>query len=288
VLLFGLGMIGTAIRDALRNLDYHVLKDLPFDWQDVTIRSATFERIRRLLVDSPSAPHRLSFVWSAGRAGFHSGTDEVNRENETFRETLEFASKLREDRDYTVPADYHYISSAGGLFEGQRVIGPNSKPAPHRPYGYMKLAQEQDLKAIIRGQKLAIYRPSSVYGPMTQKSRQGLINNLVRNGRKGKVTTLDAHVMSLRDYVFAGDIGKFIAKRIRSNSCGDHFLVSARCSSIFEVVRKIERVLKLRLRVQYNENFGNNLNITFSEKVLPAGWCPTTLDIGIRQFLVLK
>ena len=141
--------------------------------------------------------------------------------------------------------------------------------------------------------EIAFYRPSSVYGPMVQKSQQGLINNLVSNGRNRRVTILDAHVMALRDYVFSGDIGNFVAKRIRSgNAEADgspvNYLVSSRCSSIFEVVQKIERTLKLNLQFRYDESFGNHSNITFSDSVLAPGWSPSTLDVGIRQFLVGK
>jgi len=128
---------------------------------------------------------------------------------------------------------------------------------------------------------------------MVQKTQQGLINNLVNNGRNGRVTVLDAHVMSLRDYVYSGDIGNYVSKRIRSgntetNGSPVHFLVSSRCSSIFEVLQKIERTLKLKLQFRYDESFGNNSNITFSDSILPPGWCPSSLEVGIRQFLLVK
>jgi UDP-glucose 4-epimerase len=290
--MFGLGMIGSAIRDTLLDFEYHLMAKIDFDWQDVEQRKSAFNLIETSCLAYFPPPDRVSIVWSAGKGAFHSTQDEIFQEDVPFTDTVGFVLKLKQMLD-SATLDFHYISSAGGLFEGQRVINDKSVPAPARPYGRLKLAQEQVLRSSFDRNEIAIYRPSSVYGPMVQKSQQGLINNLVSNGRNRRVTVLDAHVMALRDYVFSGDIGNFIAKRIRSGNTGVngstvHFLVSSRCSSIFEVVHKIERTLNLNLQFRYDESFGNNSNITFSDNVLPPGWSPSTLDVGIRQFLVGK
>lgn len=292
VLMFGLGMIGSAIRDSLLDFEYHLMAEIGFDWHNATRQAKAFGLIETSCLAYSPPPDRLSIVWSAGKGGFHSTQEEISLENVPFMDTLHWVTKIRNTL-HSTGFDYHYISSAGGLFEGQRVINSSSIPAPVRPYGRLKLAQEQVLRKSFNEREIAIYRPSSVYGPMVQKSRQGLISNLVHNGRNGRVTVLDAQVMALRDYVFSGDIGNFVAKRIRSGntpvaSNPVHFLVSSRCSSIFEVVQKIERTLNLNLQFRYDESFGNHRNITFSDSVLPPGWSPTTLDVGIRQFLVGK
>jgi len=292
VIMFGLGMIGSAIRDTLLGFEYHLEAKIDFDWEDIEHMGRAFRLIETSCLMYSPPPDRVSIVWSAGKGGFHSTEDELSRENIPFMDTVSFVSKLKNSLNST-RLDFHYISSAGGLFEGQRVITDKSIPAPIRPYGRLKMEQELVLRSTFGKNEIAFYRPSSVYGPMKQKTQQGLINNLVTNGRNSRVTVLDAHVMSLRDYVFSGDIGNFVAKRIRSgitgaNSNPVHFLVSSRCSSIFEVVHKIERTLNLNLQFRYDESFGNNSNITFSDSVLPHGWSPSTLDVGIRQFLVGK
>lgn len=292
MLMFGLGMIGSAIRDSMLDFEYHLMEEIDFDWQNVAQQANAFGLMESTCLAYSLSLDRLSIVWSAGKGGFHSTQEEITLENAPFMATIHFVVKLIKSLK-SARFDFHYISSAGGLFEGQRVINSSSKPAPVRPYGHLKLAQEQVLRKSFDGGDIAIYRPSSVYGPMVQKTQQGLISNLVRNGRNRRVTVLDAHVMALRDYVFSGDIGNFIAKRIRSGITGGggspvHFLVSSRCSSIFEVVQKIERTLNLNLQFQYDESFGNNGNITFSDSVLPPGWSPATLDVGLRQFLVGK
>jgi UDP-glucose 4-epimerase len=285
-------MIGSAIRDSLLEFEYHLMGEIDIDWRNPSKQGDAFGLIETSCRAYSPPADRLSIVWSAGKAGFHSSEEDVLQENASFMEAIKFVRKLRKTLG-SARSDFHYISSAGGLFEGQRVVDESSNPAPVRPYGRMKLEQEEVLRESFDEREVAIYRPSSVYGPMVQKTQQGLINNLVQNERHGRVTILDAHVMALRDYVFSGDIGTYVARRIRSGNTGVngdpvHFLVSSRCSSIYEVVRQIERTLYLNLRVRYDESFGNNSNITFSDKILPPGWSPSTLGVGIRQFLVGK
>lgn len=289
VLMFGLGMIGSAIRDALLLLEYRILADLPVDWQDAGRRARAFCSIQAACVECSPSLSRLSVAWAAGITDFFSPGSEVNRENVSFEDALRFILNLRQDLA-SIAFDFHYISSAGGLFEGQRVVTNTSRPSPIRPYGRMKLAQEQVLQASFNVSELAIYRPSSVYGPMTRKGKHGLINKLMQNGRNRQVTVLDAHVMALRDYVYAGDIGNFVGKRIRFWDTGEnndpvHFLVSSRCASIFEVIARVERILNLHLQFRYDENFGNSSSITFNDSVLPPAWHPSILVVGIRQFM---
>lgn len=292
MLVFGLGMIGSSIREKLLELEYRQLSAIDFDWQTSAKWGESLGQVAADCSAHTPPVTRLSVLWSAGKNGFHCTDDEAASENECFRAVVDFIAKLKASLD-GVTFDFHYISSAGGLFEGQRVIKRSSIPTPMRPYGRLKLAQEKLLQECFGRYEVAIYRPSSVYGPMEQKAQQGLINNLVKNARSGRETALDSHVMSLRDYVYTGDIGGFVAKRIKAGltATGDgpvKFLVSARCSSIFEVVRKIEQTLHLKIRFRYDESFGNHRNITFSDSVLPQGWSPATLNVGIRQFLVVN
>lgn len=290
VLLFGLGLIGSAICNALLRLDFHLLADIPFEWDDDLQVAVAHNSIEAICKSYSQSSVYLSFMWSAGKAGFYSSQSDADKELANFQKTIRLASTIRKKLD-PLGFSFHSVSSAGGLFEGQRVIRKTSHPTPIRPYGILKKQQEDCLLDSFDSTELTIYRPSSVYGPMTQKSRLGLINNLINNARNGRITVLDAHVMSLRDYVFAGDIGNYIGRRIRfelNNSKFEplQFLVSAKCSSIFEVFEKIRRILNLHAPFRYDDQFGNNRNITFSDSVMPVGWRPVTLDVGIRQFMI--
>jgi UDP-glucose 4-epimerase len=290
VLMFGLGMLGSSIRASLQDAQFAPSEVLDFRWNEPLTWPHSLAAIEQHC--RSCSPRRISVSWAAGKAGFSCTPDEAARENESFQAVVAMASRLMR-----LPSlehfDFHYVSSAGGLFEGQRVVDRSSAPSPMRPYGQLKLSQEQVLQTTFAPRELAIYRPSTVYGPMAQKAHHGLINNLVNDGLRGRLTVLDAQVMSLRDYVYFADIGAFIAGQIksrarRSTETAVNFLVSSRCASIFEVVRNIERVLHLKLRFRYDETFGNHSNITFSGRVLPAGWSPTPLEVGIRQFVAGK
>jgi len=291
VLVFGMGMIGHAIVDALYRLGFQCEADIGYAWDAAEQRKLAARRVEvvcRGLAEDCQA--RLSVVWSAGKAGFHSTTPELEPETAAFEDVLGLIREIREAMR-TPAVDVHFTSSAGGLFEGQEAVNLSSRPVPLRPYGAMKLHQEHMLMERLPRNEIAIYRPSSVYGPYFRGSRHGLINHLVSNGRRGRVTVLDAHVMALRDYVYSGDIGRYIARQIHfgldpGRESPVHFLVSSRCASILEVVGRIERVLKLKIPFRLDENFGNHRNITFGERVLPVGWHPSPLEVGIRQFAV--
>ena len=208
VLVFGLGMIGHAIVDGLYRLGFHRWLEVPYSWHDEHGRAASGTRIEAVCDELATQRNgRISVVWSAGRAGFHSTAAELQSENLAFGDTVGLIERLRRSLHGT-PLDVHHLSSAGGLFEGQQVISHASRPAPLRPYGESKLAQERQLQERLKHCELTIYRPSSVYGPYFTGNRHGLINHLVANSRRGRVTVLDAHVMALRDYVFTGDIGQ--------------------------------------------------------------------------------
>jgi len=287
VLLFGIGMLGKSIQSALEDFRYETLNAIGFDWHDAPSQIRVLSEVESYC--AARSPTRLSVSWTAGGKGFSCGEEDARQETDSLVEILSMVRRLKAQAAAS-EFDFHFMSSAGGLFEGQRVVDASSRPKPMRPYGEMKLRQEHILSDFSSHMTIAIYRPSSVYGPKAQNARHGLINNLINDGLRGRPTVLDARVMSLRDYVFAPDIGKYVARCIR---CPDRshinpsvrFLVSSRCASIYEVVRTIERVTHTKLRFRYDEGFGNHSNITFSHSVLPTDWSPTALEVGVRQFL---
>ena len=147
--MFGIGLIGTAIRDSLFDLEFESAAIIDFDWQDAKKRTSTFTSIASVCVEHTQEGGYLSFVWSAGRASFHTSEEDALAESASFIDTIDFVLKLREIID-SVKVKIHFISSAGGLFEGQRVVTKNSIPDPVRPYGKLKLAQEQLLEKLKR------------------------------------------------------------------------------------------------------------------------------------------
>src|SRR5262249_7810010 len=140
---------------------------------------------------------------------------------------------------------FHLLSSAGGLFEGQRFVDTSAKPAPRRPYGEAKLAQEERTAKLRPEVATSIYRPSSVYGFSGAGGRAGLVNTLIENTRKHCPSHIFGDSDTVRDYVLASDIGNFIAGRMslpieRSRT---FLLASGKPSSTQEILKISEKVM---------------------------------------------
>ena len=208
---------------------------------------------------------------------------ETKSEMDSFSEVLEMmATVFRENPSCLVR--FHMLSSAGGLFEGQRNVNSASLPAPKRPYGFLKLAQEKiltDCEELVQ----FIYRPTSVYGFAGLNHRLGLIPTLLWNGSKNRVSTIYGAPETLRDYVWAEDVGAFIARMIASKtSSSDHFiLASGKPSALFEILNHIEKMLNKKLFCHYIKSGDNAEHNTFSIKTHPLGWNPLELETGIRK-----
>lgn len=286
-LIFGLGLIGKEISQWLAFRGYRWHRARPFSWTCRQQQEADARAVLEYLRRSARPPESLSVVWSAGATGFGATEEQMSAELANMESALELVHRVV---DVVRPefADFHLMSSAGGLFEGQRSIGANNEPAPRRPYGYFKLEQERLVRDRLPSHCWHIYRPSSVYGRQgKRKLVKGLINVLIRNTAAGLSTNLEARGATLRDYVFAGDIGRFVSERVgRRSDGGIHYLVTGRSHSIQEIRHKIGRVMMKPVYYRLDPNFGNSADMTFDPSVVPRGWNPLALEAGVRQILL--
>jgi len=280
-LLFGAGLIGRAIVKALRlRVDAQPLT-LPCDWNDPRSRRDDIAHIEERVGSSADV---VNVIWSAGKGGFFATSAETALELETYKEVVALASRLRQRTH--APVVFHLISSAGGLYEGQRHITADSTPAPVRPYGFLKLHQEAWLRDRLDLSGIRIYRVSSAYGYVEPGTRTGLVGALITDGLRRSVTHLNATMRTLRDFVFVDDIGAYIADQLTrrdATALEMNFLVRARPCSILEVQHMIEDVMGRQLLVAYTADAANSADITFSEELQPSGWHPSDLrsNIGI-------
>jgi nucleoside-diphosphate-sugar epimerase len=115
-----------------------------------------------------------------------------------------------------------------------------------------------------------IYRLSSVYGYVGNHKRLGLVPTLIRNGKNMKVSCIFGRIDTLRDYVLASDIGKFVAYSILESNHGFNLftLASGKPSSIFEILRSVERLLNNRLYLQFIATNINSAHNSYSKNVL--------------------
>jgi UDP-glucose 4-epimerase len=285
--LFGLGMIGAEIFRSLRQHGFTVIRRASLDWVGPAARDRQLAELAHDLEAARAFDALLSVVWSAGATDFSSGREALEAEQEHFAAVLNLVDRLARESTKGA-ASFHFISSAGGLFEGQRLVSGASKPAPKRPYGALKLQQERELEQHASTLTVRIYRPSSVYGHRVRRNPgKGLINNLLVNAGKGVQTILDAKLLALRDYVYAGDVGRFVADRLVTDAagcgCRNYLLATGRPASILEISRLVERVSRKPVLFRLDDSFGNHENMTFHHAALPAGWSPISVDAGIRR-----
>ena len=281
VLLFGLGGVGRALRDALIGHGGETVGEVETDWGERT-------RFRKGLDEVVQCCERLALAgcktfhvaWCAGKAGFGSTAKEVSAELQLFDDVTGLAARLAA----LGAVYYHVVSSAGGLFEGQRLVGPDSAPAPLRPYGEMSLAKEELSLALEKPEGVCVYRPSAVYGASSPTGRAGLIGALIRNALLCRETAIVGRLATLRDFVHVEDVAKFISRKICDDMAGRHvwMLVSGRPVSIGEVVRLIEQLGRPAF-LRLDSSPDNAADITFSPAVRAPGFESGELGARINR-----
>ena len=295
IALFGLGLIGTHILNHLLKHNYTSVARLPFTWNDPLPHKQEISDINKrinnlleadLILKNRSTPPILDIIWCAGIGGFGMNEAEADQEFENFLAVLQLASNAARGSKQPF-ARFHLMSSGGGLFEGQLGVTLETPPAPRRCYSRLKLRQEQTLLAA-RDLCGFIYRPSSVYGFSGAGKRLGLIPTLLINGSRYQVSTIFGTPDTLRDYVAAHDVGRFIARILASEQHNPEIfhLVSGVSRSLSEVKKIVEQAVNRKLFVCYREDISNNIaNITFSQLSLPKNWEPNDLYTTIRTML---
>lgn len=284
VALFGAGLLGSSVLESLERQRRWVTEDLPYDWENATLRQQQqgflIDLLDHHLRDAASA--RCDLIWTAGANGFGSSDDAMRLETELVRDFAAFASALAQ-RLPDLPLLVHFTSSAGGLFEGQRHVGPDAKPAPLRAYGRAKLDQEALIGALPHSIRTSIYRPSSVYG-FAPHGRAGLFSALISNGIGDRPSRIFGHSGTIRDYVRAEDVGAFIASKIAAPpGHGTYLLASAKPTTVHEALVLIEKKLGHPLRCRFDTAPSNARHLSFRPSALPQGWRVTPLHIGIAQ-----
>ncbi|AGT11180.1 NAD-dependent epimerase/dehydratase family protein [Paracoccus aminophilus] len=277
ILLFGLGLIGEAVSRALQRRFQPETEVLAYDWLDATRRRADWLSVAQ----SAGHSRHLVFLWCGGIEGFASDPLAMARETAILAELIAHAETFARDRR----VDFHMMSSAGGLFEGQTQCVLSSDPAPLCPYGIAKLAQERHFaEATSLGRRL-VYRPTSVYGTSPSR-RAGLISALVANAMSGQTTRISGSPHTLRDYVLADDIGEFVSRQILGTEASDVsalLLSSGRPSSIYEIIERVRELVPRPLFLQFDPSPSNGRNMSFLRSAFPTGWRPTELSNGISR-----
>lgn len=252
-------------------------------WTEPAARTEVFREIERN-VASRVRQRGLAVVWAAGSTGFAAGEEEAAGELAAFTDVVDFVERAPVS-DGASPTTFHLISSAGGLFEGSAMQSLTDMPSPLRPYGHLKLAQEQYAAHRLPADTVFVYRPSSVYTGAAEGRRPGLIGALIRDGLAHRSTTIVGALGTLRDYVLADDVAAYVADSVLdAASPGVHMLVAGRPASILQVITAVESAIRRRLYIRIAGSW-NARNITFSPDVRAEGFATAPLQVGVRTVL---
>lgn len=283
IFVFGAGLIGSSIIKTLVAQEvYHVTR-YSFPWNDQREQIRVIQKIADEEEErNRPVPSQWHIVWSAGRAGFSSSESETASELASYNRILDFAirhASISRERS-TI---FHLISSAGGLYEGQSHITQSTIAKPLGPYGQLKAQQESLLEAAPDSLVKHVYRPSSVFGPIEKNHRRGLVPTLILNGLQHQVSFIVGHLSTLRDYVWVEDISKFIVSNMSNTDDGTYILASGKPTSILEIRKQIEKIIRRAVYINYSYAPSNSVDITFSRKALPQKWYPSDLNANITQ-----
>ncbi|MEH6590836.1 MAG: NAD-dependent epimerase/dehydratase family protein [Halioglobus sp.] len=219
---------------------------------------------------------KLELLWCAGKAGFFSTDDELAAEYELFTRTLsEFKSIYGSQLTVTL------LSSAGGIYEGAAVVSRLDDVSVLRPYGRWKLRQEQWLAE--QGITARVFRVSSVYGDITTGQRAGLINVLLECAFSGTVAEVFASPTTLRDYVFADDVGRYIAGAVLEQREGAAYLLATgRPASVDSLIKMVSSITHRHVRVQYRAQQENQSDIVLPKHLIPDDFNVSSLEEVVR------
>ena len=180
---------------------------------------------------------------------------------------------------------FFFLSSAGGLFEGQKNVSHDTQPNPKRPYSILKQNQENHLLNKQLFSSIEIIRLSTVFTIENFSKRKGLIQVLMENGIKNKITNIVGNESTIRDYICDKDVARYIVSRILLGKVHQKtsYLISGKPSSIFEIRRSIEKILGKRIYITYSNVKSNAEDNSYSSAIRPTNF--STGDL--KQYLKL-
>ncbi len=275
ILIIGLGLVGTSIcRKILTQIETNNIISYKINWSDYNYFIEILKDVS--LVLKKENIQDIHIVWSAGKSGFLTPEENCQSEYVFFKEVV-----LKMSIVFSIfKVFFHFISSAGGLYEGRINISNSTSFNLLRPYAFLKFDQENLIKSLFSNPQ--IYRASNIYGFVKEKeTRSGLITTLVKNTLKDRVTTIYGDDSTLRDYIYVDDLANIVLSNIKfnSNTLKHEFVVSGKPSSIYEIRLLVRKTIGKEPMIKFVKKV-SDLPITFSKNVALDN--PTSLTNGIE------
>ncbi|RVU25982.1 SDR family oxidoreductase [Sandaracinomonas limnophila] len=292
ILLFGVGLIGESILQEFDKQFSCTFHQFPFSWGKEDAQIEELNQIKEFIFARGKGV-AIQLIWSAGKGGFFSTDSDFQIEFADFERVLNWLQQALIPQN---SCSFHLFSSAGGLFEGQVLVNEQSKPKPMRPYGHWKLKQEDLLNRSEGLVNRIIYRPSTVYG-YSPKARIGLIAKLLICANKNQFIEIFASKTALRDYIYVGDIAKFVVAKIENSDLSSlklgttqiNWLISGKSSNILEICTKVSELINKPVLNSFRLVLDNSLDNTFNAKLKPKELAISPIEMGLRKiFQTLK
>lgn len=272
LLLGGAGFIGSALAKRLEQ-------------EDITVHIAgrhDAARLGNILPQCGTVIH-LASATTPGSSASHPG---LELDNLTL--TLRLLELMQNQ-----PDTHLIFFSSGGTVYGNPERLPVAEDAPIAPlsnHGAGKAAQEAFCQAFrAAGHAVTILRPSNAYGPgQTMRGGFGLIRTMLEHARAGTAMEIWGDGENVRDFIYIGDVVEACIRFVAlPQDSGTYNLGSGRGYSINQVLRIVEQVVSIKLKVSHRPARGIDvravvLDISCIEARL--SWKPqTSLEAGVRR-----
>ncbi len=281
VLLIGHGLIGSAIRNVLLKRKFNQIIRCEIDWKNVKTFTDQLLLIKNHLQNNEDS---MDVVWAAGKAGFDACSEVMANEYAVFETIICRIVDLFSKQG--IDLNFHFISSAGALFEGQTNVTRASEPTPQRPYAFLKIKQEEFFHHLINDNTTCnIYRLSTVFGYTQPGKRFGLISTMVYNAIKKRETIIDGNYNTMRDYIWVDNVADYIVRRLLKPDYSSNIVTLASCRpmNIFQIHKLIENTFDIRCMIRFVSKPSNFAHNTYSPIVLPSGFKSSPMILNIQK-----
>lgn len=211
------GLLGSHVVDSLRRRGSTVLTaQVPWGDRQGT-RVALADGVRRL--EAAAAGGAWQLAWCAGAGVVATTAAAMDEELAAFSGLLE---ELAARPELARAGALFMASSAGGVYAGSSGRPPFTEASATGalvPYGHTKLDMERDVRRFAdrTGAAVLIGRIANLYGPGQNLAKaQGLVSQLSRAHLTGVPVTIYVSLDTLRDYVYAADVGDLVAAGLGS------------------------------------------------------------------------
>jgi UDP-glucose 4-epimerase len=250
------GLLGQHVRAASQGW----VPPAPIPWHDPAAANEALRHGISALLEHADA-RSWNIAWCAGAGVVATSQEHLDEERLVFSR---FLDDLADRAGASTRGAVFLASSAGAVYAGsaQPPFTERSEPRPLAPYGHVKLAMEEHLRAYARatGTPVLVGRIANLYGPGQNLSKpQGLVSQLCLTHLTGRPLPIYVSLDTMRDYLYVRDCAAMVVAAlgaVRSPAAADSgdaavtkILASGRSTTIGALIGESVRLFRRRPRV---------------------------------------